>query len=102
MAGVARIGRADGMIAERKRGRGCERGGTGGVRRTGPQRGGPVFECDRLTRGRRRVDGRGKGDVAPRQVREIGRASCREKSVDLGGRRIIKKKKKRSGGNAWR
>src|SRR2546426_10527733 len=27
-------------------------------------------------------------------VHEIGRASCREKSVDLGGRRIIKKKKK--------
>src|SRR3954469_10598802 len=26
--------------------------------------------------------------------REIGRASCRERSVDLGGRRIIKKKKK--------
>src|SRR5208283_5990793 len=26
---------------------------------------------------------------------EIGRASCREKSVDLGGRRIIKKKKKK-------
>src|SRR2546430_17310888 len=26
---------------------------------------------------------------------QIGRASCREKSVDLGGRRIIKKKKKR-------
>src|SRR3989454_2820246 len=25
----------------------------------------------------------------------IGRASCRERSVDLGGRRIIKKKKKR-------
>src|SRR2546425_10529889 len=25
---------------------------------------------------------------------EIGRASCREKSVDLGGRRIIKKKKR--------
>src|SRR2546426_11815396 len=25
---------------------------------------------------------------------QIGRASCREKSVDLGGRRIIKKKKK--------
>src|SRR6266496_1400831 len=24
---------------------------------------------------------------------EIGRASCREKSVDLGGRRIVKKKK---------
>src|SRR5687768_17901400 len=27
---------------------------------------------------------------------KIGRASCREKSVDLGGRRIIKKKKKKS------
>src|ERR1035437_10935854 len=26
---------------------------------------------------------------------EIGRASCRERGVDLGGRRIIKKKKKR-------
>src|SRR5437764_15075260 len=26
---------------------------------------------------------------------EVGRASCRGKSVDLGGRRIIKKKKKR-------
>src|SRR4030095_8440344 len=26
-------------------------------------------------------------------IGEIGRASCREKSVDLGGRRIIKKKK---------
>src|SRR6202012_6259284 len=26
--------------------------------------------------------------------REIGRASCRERGVDLGGRRIIKKKKK--------
>ena len=25
---------------------------------------------------------------------QIGRASCREKSVDLGGRRIIKKKKR--------
>src|SRR2546430_7770183 len=30
----------------------------------------------------------------PVRVVEIGRASCRE-SVDLGGRRIIKKKKKR-------
>src|SRR5256885_16277736 len=28
-------------------------------------------------------------------VAQIGRASCREKSVDLGGRRIIKKKKKK-------
>src|SRR5574337_1671614 len=28
-------------------------------------------------------------------LREIGRASCRGKSVDLGGRRIIKKKKKK-------
>ena len=25
---------------------------------------------------------------------QIGRASCRERGVDLGGRRIIKKKKK--------
>src|SRR5437764_14542036 len=32
---------------------------------------------------------------AGHQRAEIGRASCREKSVDLGGRRIIKKKKKR-------
>src|SRR5256885_14990090 len=29
------------------------------------------------------------------RVGQIGRASCREKSVDLGGRRIIKKKKRR-------
>src|SRR3712207_9245415 len=29
-------------------------------------------------------------------VAEIGRASCRGKSVDLGGRRLIKKKKKQS------
>src|SRR2546426_12492371 len=35
-------------------------------------------------------------------LREIGRASCKGKSVDLGGRRIIKKKKqkKRSQENA--
>ena len=31
---------------------------------------------------------------------EIGRASCREKSVDLGGRRIIKKKKKKINQNS--
>src|SRR3712207_9111726 len=30
------------------------------------------------------------------QEHEIGRASCRERSVDLGGRRIIKKKKVKS------
>src|SRR2546429_3549995 len=29
------------------------------------------------------------------QGNQIGRASCRERGVDLGGRRIIKKKKKR-------
>src|SRR2546422_9411890 len=29
------------------------------------------------------------------ELREIGRASCRERGVDLGGRRIIKKKKKK-------
>jgi len=28
-------------------------------------------------------------------VIQIGRASCRESGVDLGGRRIIKKKKKK-------
>src|SRR2546422_11106442 len=33
--------------------------------------------------------------LARAQGVKIGRASCREKSVDLGGRRIIKKKKKR-------
>src|SRR2546425_13195192 len=44
---------------------------------------------------------RGGGGRAPAPARadaaaEIGRASCRERSVDLGGRRIIKKKKKSS------
>src|SRR6267378_1097785 len=34
---------------------------------------------------------------------EIGRASCRGKSVDLGGRRIIKKKKDQVGGqHRWK
>src|SRR5256885_4443870 len=33
------------------------------------------------------------GASAAPHPEEIGRASCREKSVDLGGRRIIKKKK---------
>src|SRR5215472_18961089 len=33
-----------------------------------------------------------------RLTTEIGRASCRGKSVDLGGRRIIKKKKKKGAG----
>src|SRR2546430_11105717 len=37
------------------------------------------------------VRGRRSGRVVTR--REIGRASCRERGVDLGGRRIIKKKK---------
>src|SRR5258708_24387041 len=32
------------------------------------------------------------------RISEIGRASCRERGVDLGGRRIIKKKKYRE----WR
>src|SRR2546430_16777818 len=31
---------------------------------------------------------------------QIGRASCRERSVDLGGRRIIKKKKKQYSGRS--
>src|SRR2546428_14162316 len=34
------------------------------------------------------------GSAGSAAVIEIGRASCRGKSVDLGGRRIIKKKKK--------
>ena len=34
------------------------------------------------------------GKLKAADLVEIGRASCREKSVDLGGRRIIKKKKK--------
>src|SRR3712207_9088722 len=35
-----------------------------------------------------------RDDAAARRHRaEIGRASCRERGVDLGGRRIIKKKK---------
>src|SRR3989475_11870061 len=34
------------------------------------------------------------------QAQQIGRASCRGKSVDLGGRRIIKKKKGRVEGSA--
>src|ERR1041385_3767893 len=33
-------------------------------------------------------------DIKPENIK-IGRASCRERSVDLGGRRIIKKKKKK-------
>src|SRR3712207_9476467 len=32
--------------------------------------------------------------VVPAVLSEIGRASCRERGVDLGGRRIIKKKKR--------
>src|SRR5579862_10000304 len=35
------------------------------------------------------LDGGARQDV---EAAEIGRASCRERSVDLGGRRIIKKK----------
>src|SRR4051794_41489009 len=34
-----------------------------------------------------------------RSTGKIGRASCREKSVDLGGRRIIKKKNKHTAGS---
>src|SRR2546426_10423692 len=34
-------------------------------------------------------------DVTMAMREKIGRASCRERSVDLGGRRIIKKKKSR-------
>src|SRR2546429_8251146 len=62
------------------------------------------FGSDRAHRGRRTHHGRAAGRVPgaarvspPRHARdEIGRASCRERGVDLGGRRIIKKKKKGS------
>src|SRR2546430_12708861 len=54
-----------------------------------PISGGPR-ERPPLAVGRRRPRG-------PPRVAEIGRASCRGKSVDLGGRRIIKKKKYWSG-----
>src|SRR5258708_37133881 len=37
-----------------------------------------------------------------RTTSEIGRASCRGKSVDLGGRRIIKKKKEETRQGYWR
>src|SRR3989442_13182622 len=46
------------------------------------------------SRSHRRLSSR-RSRVGFRCPREIGRASCREKSVDLGGRRIIKKKKKK-------
>src|SRR5438445_13006386 len=37
----------------------------------------------------------GKGHANPAVARlQIGRASCRERGVDLGGRRIMKKKKR--------
>src|SRR5437762_13551321 len=39
------------------------------------------------------------GDLSTQElVIEIGRASCRERSVDLGGRRVTKKKKKQKEG----
>src|SRR5438046_9962673 len=42
---------------------------------------------------------RRRGRILSRPWHEIGRASCRGKSVDLGGRRIFKKKEKtRKGG----
>src|SRR5438445_10823660 len=47
--------------------------------------------------GRRTSCGRLRSGRPPSPSRdEIGRASCREKSVDLGGRRIIKKKKNKA------
>src|SRR3712207_9547030 len=41
----------------------------------------------------RRAKNRSGWSVAVTRRKKIGRASCRGKSVDLGGRRIIKKKK---------
>src|SRR2546430_13740589 len=39
------------------------------------------------------LDGEDRSEIMCQKEMEIGRASCRGKSVDLGGRRIIKKKK---------
>src|SRR5688572_32515138 len=46
--------------------------------------------------GRRRHDQLRLRATSRRGPGKIGRASCREKSVDRGGRRIIKKKKKKT------
>src|SRR2546425_11701396 len=56
---------------------------SGGDRRWQPRR-----------HGRGAPRARGEACVRSRDHTQIGRASCREKSVDLGGRRIIKKKKR--------
>src|SRR5439155_11639858 len=53
---------------------------------------GPARHDAVRARARERLE-HGLGDVLGAVV-QIGRASCREKSVDLGGRRIIKKKRK--------
>src|SRR2546430_13903500 len=50
------------------------------------------------TRGSLTLAPRTKTAYLAQEIEEIGRASCREKSVDLGGRRIIKKKKKKRKG----
>src|SRR5256885_12355034 len=60
-----------------------------------------IFAADEVARTLRRnqddVDVSTRFDLAVEHAEpvgdEIGRASCRGKSVDLGGRRIIKKKK---------
>src|SRR3989449_9732241 len=41
------------------------------------------------------VSGKARFVLGNETIEEIGRASCRERGVDLGGRRIIKKKKKK-------
>src|SRR2546429_2319622 len=48
-------------------------------------------DLDRMTNGFKAAD---LAIIAGRPSMEIGRASCRERGVDLGGRRIIKKKKR--------
>src|SRR5256885_17244771 len=47
----------------------------------------------KLRYGRRLVGSKWSG-ARDLNLGQIGRASCRERSVDLGGRRIIKKKKR--------
>src|SRR3712207_9525058 len=51
-----------------------------------------LIDAHRSTRKRYTEALIGRGDITVAEAEEIGRASCRERGVDLGGRRIIKKK----------
>src|SRR5256885_15295264 len=60
----------------------------------GDLRGARADELMKLVNEENHLSLRVRGFVENR-LQKIGRASCRERGVDLGGRRIIKKKKKR-------